>query len=232
MYNMKIKLIEKKLSGNNEVAYLIFEIEKKFDFKAGQFTMLNNGSLKRAYSIASSPSLLKKSQIWFYVKKASETGMSKYLTKDIKVGDELDMMGPLWHMFIKEKSKKKDYLLISAWSWLWPILSIYEDLVESWEYNNIYNLHQERFFENIVEDIFKKINSFQNNNVKNIFFLSKWEHKLCEKWYIQSKLDDVLWKIKDKTNLEVYMCWNPSIVDDLNEKLKWFWIENIYFEKY
>ncbi len=232
MHNMKIKLVEKKLSENNEVAYLTFELEKEFDFKAGQFVMLDNGSLKRAYSIASSPSLLEKWQISFYIKKASEAGMSKYLTCDIQEGDELDMMGPLWHMFVKEQSKKKDYLLISAWSWLWPILWIYENLVESWEYNNIYNLYQERFFENIVEDVFKKMNSFQNDNVKNIFFLSRCEHEMCEKWYIDSKLNDVLWQIEDKTNLEVYMCWSPSIIDDLENNLKEYWIENIYFEKY
>ena len=160
MQTMKIKLIDKKLSENNEIAYLTFKVSENFDFKAWQFVMLDNWNLKRAYSIASSPSLLKEWKICFYVKKASENGMSAYLVDKIKIQDELDMMWPFWHMFIKEQSEEKIYLLISAWSWLWPILWIYEDLIQSWKYKNIYNFYQERYFENIVKNN-------ENTNIEN-----------------------------------------------------------------
>jgi ferredoxin-NADP reductase len=49
--------------------------------------MLDNGSLKRAYSIASSPC---EETISFYVKKASENGLSKYLVEDIQEKDDID----------------------------------------------------------------------------------------------------------------------------------------------
>ena len=230
---MIIKLIDKKLSENKEVVYLTFRLEENFDFKAWQFVMLDNWNLKRAYSISSSPLLLKKEQkICFYVKKASKTGMSAYLVEKIQVWDELNMIWIFWNMFINKKSEEKTYLLISAWSWLWPILWIYKNLVESWKYKNIYNLYQERYFEIIVKDVFEKMLSFENENVKNFFFLSKWQHSKCQTWYIQSKLDDVLNQVKNKEKVEAYICWKPAFVDDIEKILKNSWVESVYFEKY
>ena len=232
MQTMKIKLIDKKISENNEIAYLTFKVSENFDFKAWQFVMLDNWNLKRAYSIASSPSLLKEWKICFYVKKASENGMSAYLVDKIKIQDELDMMWPFWHMFIKEQSEEKIYLLISAWSWLWPILWIYEDLIQSWKYKNIYNFYQERYFENIVKDVFEKMVSFEKENVKNFFFLSKWKHLKFQTWYVEEKLKEVLSKMEDKENIEAYICWKPTFVDEIESLLKNNWVERVYFEKY
>ena len=228
---MNIKLIDKKLSQNKEIAYLTFELEDSFNFKAGQFVIFDNWKLKRAYSMANSP-YFKNSKISFYVKKASENWFSAYLIEKISIWEKLEMTWPFWNMFVKEYSKEKIYLLISAWSWLWPILWIYEDLIYNWIYNKIYNFYQERYFENIVEDVYKKMISFEKDNVKNFFFLSKWKQKWFKTWYLQWDLSKILKSIENKDNIEVYLCWSPYFVDDIEKLLRENWVKNIYFEKY
>jgi len=226
---MKITLKEKYLSENNDMSYLIFDKQENFNFKAWQFVMLDNGNIKRAYSIASSPN---DDFIWFYVKRVSENGMSKYLTYDIKIGNSLELSWPYGHM-VCEPKKIKNFLLISIWSWLAPMISIYNYLNETKKYNKILNLYWERyesFFINEVQNIFK---SKENENIKNIFYLSREEKQLFKKWYVQSSFDEAkefLWT----ENTDIFLCGSPSMVDDsidILEKL-WFKKENMYFEKY
>jgi len=229
---MKITLINKELSKNNEVVYLTFKLDEKFNFKSWQFVLLDNWKFKKAYSIASSPDLLNENKISFYVKKASKEGMSAYLVENIKIDDKIDMTWPFWYMFVKEKSDKYTFLLISAWSWLWPILSIYENLINDWKYNKIYNFFQERYFDNIVENVYKKMIWLKKNNVKNLFYLSKDEYSLFKKWYITEEFLNTIQKIEDKDNIYSYICWKPDFVDDIKKILEENKVKNIYFEKY
>ena len=226
---MKLILKNKILSENKEVVYLSFESEENISFKAGQFLMLDNGQVKRAYSIASNP--LEKN-ISFYIKKASENGMSKYLVEDIKLWDEISAIWPFWHMIVEE-DENTNYLLISVWSGLGPILSIYKYLIETKKYWKIYNLYWERYEKAIVRDTLDKMKGFENKNVKNMFFLSREEKDWFENWYVEKGLEkalEFLWK----DNTKVYMCWKPEMVDETIKKLVSLWInqENIKFEKF
>jgi len=38
--------------------------------------------------------------------------------------------------------------------------------------------------------------------------------------------------MEDKENIEAYICWKPTFVDEIESLLKNNWVENIYFEKY
>jgi len=224
---MKLKLKNKTLSENKEVAYLTFESEEKISFQAGQFMMLDNGEIKRAYSIASSPL---DEDISFYVKKASENGMSKYLVEDIQIGDNISFMGPFGHMILEES---KNYLLISTWSGLAPILSIYRTLLKQWNYKKIVNLYWERYENTMVPAILEEMKSYENENVKNYFHLSREEKDWFWKWYVENSLEKAisfLWT----DDLNVYICWKPVMVDETIEKLEKLWVkkENIKFEKF
>jgi len=226
---MKLILKNKILSKNNEVAYLSFQPDTEINFKAGQFLMLDNGDFKRAYSIASKPD---DELISFYIKKASENGMSKYLTQDIKIADKLDFMWPFWHMILEE-DKNTNYFLVSVWSWLWPIFSIYQTLKNSGNYNKIVNIFWERHKDDIVDFVLETMKNFESEDTKNYFHLSREEKDWFKTWYVQSSFEDAinfLWK----DNIKVYMCWKPAMVDESIEKLEKLWIdkENIYFEKF
>jgi ferredoxin-NADP reductase len=93
---LTVQQIEK--SPNGEVVFLTCRLSHGFlDFEEGQFLMLETvdyqvegKSLKKPYSIASTHNhFLETKEVSFYVKKASENGMSNYLTQIVKVGDVL-----------------------------------------------------------------------------------------------------------------------------------------------
>jgi len=224
---MKIKLKQKFLSKNKDVAYLVFNKDEGFSYKSWQFMMLDNGKFKRAYSIASSPL---DNELAFYIKKASENGMSKYFVEDMKENEEIDAIWPFWHMILEE-NEKTNYLLISVWSWLWPILSIYRTLLKTWKFNKLVNIFWERYKDSIVENVLKEL-SLNDDKVKNIIHLSRENLEWFKFWYVQESFSsaiDFLWK-----DIVVYMCWKPSMVDESIERLTKLWIkkENIRFEKF
>jgi len=224
---MKIKLSKKILSKNSEVVYLEFQPEEKIDFQAGQFLMIDNWNIKRAYSIASTPN---DDKICFYIKKASENGMSKCLVEDIKEWDQLSVMWPFWHMVLKE-NKNKNYLLVSVWSGLGPILSIYKTLSKSWNFSKLVNIFWERYENTIVTNVLDEL-SVNNDKITNILYLSREKKEWFRTWYVQESFEEaikLLWK-----DTIVYMCGKPDMVDVSVEKLIHLWIdkENIYFEKF
>jgi len=57
---------------------------------------IGDKKIKKPYSIASTSLQMQESkQISFVVKKASEDGMSHYLTQDITSGDQITVKGPV-----------------------------------------------------------------------------------------------------------------------------------------
>ena len=224
--NIDIKVEKIFKSKNNNIVYIICE-KKDFKFQAWQFCMFDLINLKRAYSIASSPL---DNFLWFYIKKASETGMSNYLTQKIKVWDKIKISWPYGHMKLEE-NKSTNYLFISTGSWFAPMISMYKTLVKSWNYNKIVNIFWERYKENTIDEILNEIKSYENENIKNIFYLSKENINWFKNWYVQSSIDEAL-KFLWKNKLNVYLCGKPAMVDENVKILKEKWIKNIYFEKY
>ncbi len=250
---MKIKLEKKYLSPNKNIGYLLFKLENNFSFQAGQFVMLeantdlkkkyiNNipneenaklqqPTIKRAYSIACSPSFTAKTgQIAFYIKRAW-TFSSFLLDADIDI--ELELQGPYGH-FVNDLNLE-NYLFISVWSGLAPIIGLFEETVEKNNFNKIVNLHGERLFDNLIPQIIEKFN-IQNSNIKNMFFLSREEKELSPPFYkghIQDWLSEVL-SFFDTKEIAVFICWKSSMVNDIKEKLINAWIKENFIktEKY
>lgn len=232
---MKIILKHKYLSPSTEVSYLIFEFDWKFEFKEWQFVMLwwevywNN--IKRAYSIATTNDLAKENKIGFVIKKASEFWMSKYLTQDIQVWESIDMTWPYWHL--TNNFQQNNYLLISVGSGIAPIISHYVNLEKTNNYNKIVNIFGERYYRNIVPEF---ENIFNNKtNIQNLIYLSQEENipQWYYKWYVQEWIEKAMDFI-NSSDIKVFICWKPEMVDSVTEILTNKWIEkdNIKAEKY
>lgn len=230
---MLIELIKKYDSKNKLVSYLEFWLSESFEFKAWQFVMLSYEKFRRAYSIASTPDLASKWRIWFYVKKASEAWMSNFLTQDIKIWTKIDMSRAFWHMCLPENQSDWSYLLISTGSGLAPVYSIFQDLVSSWKYLSIDHVFGERNMESIVPEIFSQI-SKDEISVKSTVYLSRQSCSEACKWYVQDSFPELIDNIHNPEKLKVYICWKPSIVDEISQSLISLWVlaENIKSEKF
>ncbi len=237
MQKVNIKLKEKKVSKNWLASFLKFELMENFEFKTGQFVMItvpaDMWEVKRAYSIASTNKEAKeKREICFYIKKASESWASKFLTQDIKEWDILEAKWPVWH-FVDNKEINK-YLLISTGCGVWPLIWHYKETLEENNFEKMVNIFSDKTEDEkveIIDEVFKE----NNEKVKNILLLSREEKNIMwyRKWRVQSWLEEALEFLWDK-NIKVLICGMPEMVDSITEELIEKWIEksNILSEKY
>lgn len=123
--NLKLKTIEKDTP---DTVLLTFELNEKLEFSPGQFMMIEGvvgegeerKSIKRAYSIASSPT--DKGVLQFLIKQEGEKGLSHKLVNS-KEGDEYGFTGP-FGKFAFEDISVKNVILLAAGSGLAPMRSI------------------------------------------------------------------------------------------------------------
>ena len=227
-------------SPSQNVAQIRFCPESPIRFTAWQFVFLqriwftypDGKVMKNAYSIWSSYEEYE--QTWFFstiVKKSSETGMSAYLTQEIKPGDTIQCTWPLWHFVDPGISDK--YLLISIGSGVTPIVSLYKHLAKSKPSAQIVNIYGERYAADILPSLQELF--VNNNNFYNLLYLSQDEvlpaHR--KKWHIQDGLLDAFEILQDN-NYIAFLCGKPAMVDEVTEILinKWLTKEQIVSEKY
>jgi ring-1,2-phenylacetyl-CoA epoxidase subunit PaaE len=104
------------------------DLRDAFAFQPGQFLTLraqiNGESVRRSYSICSTPALLEKSQeICVGIKRVEEGMFSSWATTELQAGDEMDVMPPDGR-FVFKQPQAKMRLLIAAGSGITPILSM------------------------------------------------------------------------------------------------------------
>jgi len=235
---IKLKNIEK--SNNNQVAYLEFEVKDRFDFKEGQFVMLesekviqNEKVVKRAYSIASTyTELQEKWTVRFIVKKASDNWMSNFLTQEIKIWDTIKITGPAWH-FVTNFSYKK-FLFISIWSGLAAVLPKYLQIIQDQNYYKIVNIFGEKYNDDLINSLKWELTK-KTDKIKNFLFLSRENEteEAIQIWHVQNAIPEALNFLEDN-DFSVYLCWKPAMVESIQEILtsKWINREQITFEKY
>lgn len=229
-------------SPNEKVAFLYFDIEGELSFIAGQFVVfdieIDNKSVKRSYSIATSPNYLKEEKkIGVIVKLVTWWLVSNKLL-NMKVGEKLKIIWPAWHMFLEENFKQYNHVLISTGSWLSPIYSILQTLIENNSKKNTINIFWERSNEYLIPQIISCLTMSKENIMSNIV-LSREVKDIWysyTKWYVQVCLDKNMKEIKSRTGwTKRFICWQPAMVEDVYENLiNKYDIEkdDISFEKY
>ncbi len=171
--------------------------------------------------------------IWFVVKKASENGMSDYLTNKISLDEQIILKWPIGHY--TNPKKHTSYLLVSIGSGLSPNFWIFQHLVyESRDYQHIVNILWERTIQELVPFIQDRFTLHEKNNISNFFCLSQEKSKNSEYiyGYVQTKLADALALLGTKTTC--FVCGSPAIVTDVVYQLTQLGVarEDIVVEKY
>ena len=122
-YSLKVLEIESLTSESVKIVFDNSETDI-FNFKAGQYITLrkaiNNEDVRRSYSLSSAPG----EGIEIGVKRIANGLMSTFLTKELKVGDSIDVMPPTGNFYLSPKDKESHYVAICAGSGITPILSM------------------------------------------------------------------------------------------------------------
>ncbi len=162
-YSLKVKEIKRLTLDSVEIVFNN-KYPSDFSFKAGQYITLrkqiNNEDVRRSYSLSSSPN----SGIEIGVKRVEKGLMSTFLTKDLKVGDTLDVMPPTGNFYLDSSEENKHYIAICAGSGITPILSMIRYITET-EPNTYFTLiygNRSRSSTMFAQDLLELENNFQS----------------------------------------------------------------------
>ena len=218
-YSLKVKKVRKLTNDAIEISFEIpTELLDMFKFKAGQYitikSTINNKEVRRAYSICSSPN---SEEISVGVKKVKGGKMSTFLTKEIKIGDILEVMPPTGNFIFDEG----DVVAICAGSGITPILSmmklsnssftlIYGNKTEdsTMFYSEIKELNNDNHFlfsrENVIGSINGRITSDTLKNINGI--LDADAYYICGPGKMIDSVSDFLKEneVKGKINFEKF----------------------------
>lgn len=107
---------------------------QNYKFKAGQYLTLsskiNGQTIKRSYSICSSP---KSKKLQVGVKAIKNGIFSNYVNDALREGDILEVSFPEGRFVLDKKNRDKNYCAFAAGSGITPIISIAEDILDSSE---------------------------------------------------------------------------------------------------
>jgi ring-1,2-phenylacetyl-CoA epoxidase subunit PaaE len=232
-YSLNITEINTLTSDSVEIKFEIpSDISEKFKFKAGQYITIkhniNGEEIRRSYSLCSDPNT---NEIAVGVKKVKGGKMSTFLTKEIKIGDILEVMPPTGNFVFEEGN----VVAICAGSGITPILSmmklsnssftlIYGNKTEdsTMFYSEIKELNNDNHFlfsrENVIGSINGRITSDTLKNINGI--LDADAYYICGPGKMIDSVSDFLKEneVKGKINFEKFNSPKKSKIENLNSE--------------
>jgi NAD(P)H-flavin reductase len=213
--------------GNSCKVYrLSTEKANGFEFKAGQFVMISHDDFKlwnnpkelkwASFSICSSP--LQKGFIELCLRIHSTPGLTNFIGKNLREGNELNVKGPFGVFTLKEPFK--ELMFIALGTGIAPLLSMIRTLILKKDERPIKLFFG---FRNSKQFVFQKELEELASKAKNFKFypiISEEDpHWKGEKGFVQ----DLIKKAKfenDKKEVDIYVCGPPKAVDSIIEFLK------------
>ena len=232
-YSLNITEINTLTSDSVEIKFEIpSDISEKFKFKAGQYITIkhniNGEEIRRSYSLCSDPNT---NEIAVGVKRVEGGKMSTFLTKEIKIGDVLEVMPPTGNFVFEEGN----VVAICAGSGITPILSmmklsnssftlIYGNKTEdsTMFYSEIKELNNDNHFlfsrENVIGSINGRITSDTLKNINGI--LDADAYYICGPGKMIDSVSDFLKEneVKGKINFEKFNSPKKSKIENLNSE--------------
>ncbi|MDP3966056.1 MAG: FAD-dependent oxidoreductase [archaeon] len=228
-FRFKSKLLENH-NINEETKTLKFSVPENFDFKAGQYVRMafykDGKRILRDYSIFSSPK--EKGYILTYFKKVKEGYASNYLF-NMKIGEEIEMKGPLGDFGVKDFSK--DFVFISSGTGFGPFMSIIKDLFNKGLNNQITLIRGYRNEESLPFD--EELKKFSKENHFNYYDILS--NPLNGNYKLKGYVQDFLVKlIPLGFKGDFYVCGLKEMVSSVSSRLSEMGVseERIFYEKY
>ena len=218
------KLIKNKAL-THDVFELTFRSSEDLRHKAGQFItfLLPNGIWAKPYSILEGKEkklklIIKRVEAWL--------GGSKFIC-DSKVWDVLKWIWPVWNFTLQDNPKNKLFF----WTWTW-FVPLYNQIVQAIKTGE--SKLKLVFWVRTLKDLFYRdeLVKLKQKTQKFSFhiFLSREKTSKYNYW----RIGDFLSKKNIKDFEEFYICWNPLMVEDIEDKLLSLDVEkkDIFLEKY
>lgn len=132
-HTLKIKDIRRETA---EAVSIAFEVppqqQPEYQFKQGQYVTLKmkvkGEEVRRSYSLCSSP--FSEKELRVAIKEVQGGLVSTYINRELKVGDEMEVMTPMGNFHtVLSGAKAKNYLLFAGGSGITPMMSILKSVL-------------------------------------------------------------------------------------------------------
>lgn len=224
--NLFTAILEETFMLTPRVKHFVFRVEQSpaFMYLPGQFITIhfehNNKLLRRSYSIANVPS--QNNRIEFAANYV-EGGPGTHLLFNLRLGDAVNMTGPFGRLVLKETLAKR-YLLVATSTGITPYRAMIEELKQRLNLNpelKVVILQGVQKQEDVLyaQDFIDFANEYSQVSFR--VHLSR-ENKECLRsyeypGYVQGAFSELT---IDPQNDLVYLCGNPSMIDDAFNYLK------------
>lgn len=216
--SFKEAVLESKKLLTKDTLELKFQTSN-FIFKPWQYISVQmkdfRGKFSRSYSIAS----WNKKSFTLTVKLLANWRWAYFLSK-LKPWKKISYLWALWNFYLKNNDNEK--VFIATGTWLAPMISMLENTPENIKKTLIFWVRYE-------DDVYytKLLEKFKN--LKIIIKVSRpWKNFKWDKWRVTDYLSNI------DIESEVYICWNPEMVDNVKLWLieRWHPRKNIFNESF
>ena len=217
MKELKVTLVE-RVPRTFSVESFRFQPQERLSFLPGQFGQLifdeqnrNNSELNKYLSFSASPSR----EYLEFTKRLSQSRFSQSL-KDLKIGDEVLLKGPLGNCIFKQEYKRIGFLIGGIG--ITPVISIIEYVIQSRFNTDIFLLYSNRTEEEIAFkeelDYWQKL----NKNLKVYYVITDCVPK--DKNCIYGRIDQTLLLSKvDSIGERVFFIFGPPKMVEVMARL-------------
>jgi len=213
-HELKFTVVSKEFL-TSDVIELQLHCDSELEVQPWQFCNLifesNDEKQMRSYSISSY-----KDKVLTFLIKLKDGWLAWEALRVIGEGNKLQWIWPFWNFILQNTSRRK--IFIATWTGLSPI---YNMMHASWDSEKILY-----FWIRKHSDIFylEELNKIPNLTIH--IYLSREESTSYNFGRIEYS------KIKYSEDDEIYMCWSPWLIEDLQKQFKSFSKQNIFFEKF
>ncbi|MGB0888205.1 MAG: FAD-binding oxidoreductase [Vicingaceae bacterium] len=128
---VKVKEVRKETKDTVSISFdLPSELKSEFNYESGQYVTIrkeiNGEDVRRSYSLCSSPA---QDDFRIGVKLVENGKMSSFLTKEVAVGDELELMTPTGNFVLG--TAKNNVVAFAAGSGITPVISMVRSVLNS-----------------------------------------------------------------------------------------------------
>jgi len=183
-HSLKVQDIRKETADTVSIAFsLPVGLLPEFKFKPGQYltlrTNIGGQDVRRSYSICASPS---EKELRVAVK-AIENGLfSNFATKNLKVGDMLDVMPPMGSFMINpEPFNQKNYVFFAAGSGITPVISMIKSILILEKKSTVYLFYSNKQESDVIfkNDLSQLAAANQNFKLTFIYTRQNGENELA-----------------------------------------------------
>lgn len=136
-------VVQEKTSLSRDVVRLRLEPETNLTWRAGQYVNVRRADgLVRSYSLASIPE--EDYYLELHVRRIEGGAMSTFLFDDVRVGDELEIQGPVGTCFYDPATRARPLLLVGGGTGLAPLVGIARDALRQGHEGEVFLYHGAR----------------------------------------------------------------------------------------